>query len=99
MLFNSLPFILGFLPPVLLIYWLLARHDEVRLYFLLLTSVLFYGYWDWRFEPLLLGSVLFNWLAALALFRIRRKSLLIDCARLASERLARLEDPDFIDFA
>jgi hypothetical protein len=25
----------------------------------------------------------------------RRKSLLIDCARLASERLARLEDPDF----
>ena len=29
----------------------------------------------------------------------RRKALLIDCARLASERLARLEDPDFIDFA
>jgi hypothetical protein len=29
----------------------------------------------------------------------RRKSLLIDCTRLASERLARLEDPDFIDFA
>ena len=28
----------------------------------------------------------------------RRKSLLIDCARLASGRLARLEDPDFVDF-
>ena len=28
----------------------------------------------------------------------RRKSLLIDCARLASERLARLEDPDFAGF-
>lgn len=27
----------------------------------------------------------------------RRKALLIDCARLASERLARLEDPDFAD--
>lgn len=26
----------------------------------------------------------------------RRKALLIDCARLASERLARLEDPDFV---
>jgi hypothetical protein len=25
----------------------------------------------------------------------RRKSLLVDCARLASERLARLDDPDF----
>lgn len=29
----------------------------------------------------------------------RRKALLIDCARLASERLARLEDPDFVEFA
>jgi hypothetical protein len=29
----------------------------------------------------------------------RRKSLLIDCARLASERLARLHDPDFADVA
>lgn len=28
----------------------------------------------------------------------RRKSLLIDCARLVSERLARLNDPDFADF-
>jgi hypothetical protein len=27
----------------------------------------------------------------------RRKALLIDCARLASERLARLDDPDFIN--
>jgi hypothetical protein len=27
----------------------------------------------------------------------RRKSLLIECARLASERLARLEDPDFVE--
>lgn len=29
----------------------------------------------------------------------RRKSLLTDCARLASERLARREDPDFVDLA
>ena len=34
-----------------------------------------------------------------ALAAARRKSLLIDCARLASERLARLEDPDFVQFA
>lgn len=27
----------------------------------------------------------------------RRKALLVDCARLASERLARIEDPDFGD--
>lgn len=29
----------------------------------------------------------------------RRKALLIDCARLASERLSRLEDPEFVDLA
>ena len=29
----------------------------------------------------------------------RRKSLLTDCARLASERLARRDDPEFIDLA
>ena len=29
----------------------------------------------------------------------RRKSLLVDCARLAAERLARLQDPDFAGFA
>lgn len=29
----------------------------------------------------------------------RRKALLIDCARLASERLARLEDPDFVELS
>ncbi len=34
-----------------------------------------------------------------ALAAARRKSLLIDCARLASERLARLDDPDFADFS
>ena len=34
-----------------------------------------------------------------AMVAARRKSLLIDCARLASERLARLEDPDFVEFA
>jgi D-alanyl-lipoteichoic acid acyltransferase DltB (MBOAT superfamily) len=77
MLFNSIPFVLGFLPPVLFVYWLLARHDEFRLYFLLLASLVFYGYWDWRFEPLLLGSILFNWLAALAWFRFRRRLLLV----------------------
>jgi hypothetical protein len=31
-----------------------------------------------------------------AVVAARRKALLVDCARLASERLARLEDPDFV---
>jgi hypothetical protein len=34
-----------------------------------------------------------------AVVAARRKSLLIDCSRVASERLARLEDPEFGDLA
>jgi alginate O-acetyltransferase complex protein AlgI len=67
MLFNSFAFILGFLPPTLAGYWLLADHPAARLWWLLAASLLFYGYWDWRFVPLLIGSILVNWLA-IALF-------------------------------
>jgi len=74
MLFNSLPFLFGFLPPVLAIYWLLAARDEARLWFLLAASIVFYGYWDWRFLPLLLGSILLNWLIAELFFRSRRRA-------------------------
>jgi alginate O-acetyltransferase complex protein AlgI len=73
MLFNSLPFLFGFLPPVLAVYWALAHRDEPRLWFLLAASVVFYGYWDWRFLPLLLGSILVNWLIADAFFRSRQR--------------------------
>jgi alginate O-acetyltransferase complex protein AlgI len=75
MLFNSLPFILVFLPVVLLGYWSLAERETARLGFLLLASLVFYGYWDWRFEALLLGSVGFNWLFAEAFFRWRRAAI------------------------
>jgi len=75
MLFNSLPFILGFLPLVLLGYWFLARRDGPRLAFLLVASLIFYGYWDWRFEGLLLGSIGVNWLLAEAYFRSRNGAI------------------------
>jgi alginate O-acetyltransferase complex protein AlgI len=75
MLFNSLPFILGFLPAVLVGYWLLAGREEARLLFLLAASLVFYGYWDWRFEALLLGSIGVNWVFAEAYFRWRRAVL------------------------
>jgi len=75
MLFNSLPFLFGFLPPVLAVYWLLAHRDTARLWFLLAASVVFYGYWDWRFLPLLIGSILVNWLFAEAFFASGRRAL------------------------
>ncbi len=41
MLFNSFPFIFGFLPLALAGYWLLGGREAARLWFLLGASVLF----------------------------------------------------------
>jgi len=45
------------------------------------------------------GGEILRQAARRAVAPARRKALLIDCARLASERLARLEDPDFVELA
>lgn len=49
MVFNSIDFAL-FLPIVFLAYWFIFNHS-IRLQntFLLITSYIFYGWWDWRF--------------------------------------------------
>jgi len=64
MFFNSHVFLLGFLPPALIFYWLIPRREEVRIWYLIAISLIFYGYWDVSFVPLLIGSVLVNWFAA-----------------------------------
>src|SRR6266576_3240665 len=77
MLFNSFAFIFGFLPLALAGYWLLGGREAARLWFLLGASVLFYGYWDWHFAPLLIVSIVANWLAAEVFFAYRYRSILI----------------------
>jgi alginate O-acetyltransferase complex protein AlgI len=67
LLFNSYQFIAFFFPVVILVFYLLGSYRELRLGWLLLASLAFYAYWDVRFLPLLLCSVLFNWLIS---FRI-----------------------------
>ena len=77
MLFNSVAFILGFLPPVLAGYWLLAGYPIGRLWFLLAASLVFYAHSDWRYVPLLVGSIVLNWLAAELYFSQRRRLILV----------------------
>lgn len=72
MLFNSEVFILLFLPLSLGVYYALANRVELRLWALVLASLIFYSYWDIRFLPILLGSTLGNWLIAKAFARLRR---------------------------
>ncbi len=62
MLFNSLEFLVGFLPIVLLIYYLLPH--RVQNTFLVLASCFFYASWDWRFLlPLLVTTSIDYWAA------------------------------------
>ena len=77
MLFNSFIFLFAFLPVALLLHGLVERFKpEWRLSALLGLSLFFYGWWDWRFAPLLVGSVAVNWLVAQAFIRSGRDILI-----------------------
>lgn len=72
MLFNSFPFLLVFLPLALLMHWAVERFaPSWRLLLLAALSFAFYGYWDWRFVPLMALSILLNWWMAEAFIKSR----------------------------
>jgi alginate O-acetyltransferase complex protein AlgI len=77
MLFNSQAFILAFLPCVLLLYYAAAERRAMRQMVLVGASLVFYGWWDVRFVPLLAGLTLANWLVVRAYGRWRRDWLLV----------------------
>src|SRR5260370_15934822 len=61
MLFDS-PAYFIFLLPVVLIYW--GRDRCQRNVFLVVGSYFFYGWWDWRFLALMIGSTTMDFLIA-----------------------------------
>jgi D-alanyl-lipoteichoic acid acyltransferase DltB (MBOAT superfamily) len=73
MLFNSQTFIFLFLPLTLAGYYALAGSRTLRQAWMILASIGFYGYWDVRFVPLLLGLTMANWLIAQWFGRTGRK--------------------------
>lgn len=61
MLFNSLPFLLMFLPVSVMLYFYLGKTSgALAKATLALLSFVFYAYWDYRYLPLLLGSICLN---------------------------------------
>ncbi|MBL9114633.1 MAG: MBOAT family protein [Verrucomicrobiaceae bacterium] len=62
MLFNSFDFAV-FILLVWLLHWAVRTHAW-RKWILLSASLLFYGWWDWRFLPLLVGVSLMAWFCA-----------------------------------
>lgn len=74
MLFQSQVFVLFFLPIVFAGFWLLSRSAPTRLTWLILASLVFYGWWDYRFIPLILFHVFSAaWLANLAVTTGRKR--------------------------
>ncbi|MBI1237456.1 MAG: MBOAT family protein [Alphaproteobacteria bacterium] len=73
MLFNSFEFLFLFLPATLGVYYVLRRWvaHHAALVALTIASFVFYAWWDVRYLPLLLGSIIINHLFGLAIARWR----------------------------
>lgn len=77
MLFHSQVFLLTFLPATVFAYYRLAGHAHAREWLLVAASLLFYGWWDFRFIPLLVGQTVTSWLFAELYFRCPRKAVMV----------------------
>ena len=77
MLFNSYGFLLFFLPLALLLCAAADRWANLRTGVLIALSLGFYGYWNPIYLPLLAGSIVFNWLAALAFVRTKHPAIVV----------------------
>jgi alginate O-acetyltransferase complex protein AlgI len=80
MLFNSIDFAI-FLPLVFAIYWLLQKRGlATQNLFIVCSSYVFYGWWDWRFLGLIFFSTLVDYVVSLGLNKannpLLRKGLL-----------------------
>ena len=63
MLFNSVTFLVLFLPVSLLVYYLLGYFQmNAAKFWLVAVSFLFYGWWNPQFLTLLIISILFNYI-------------------------------------
>jgi alginate O-acetyltransferase complex protein AlgI len=62
MLFNSSEFLFGFLPVCLVGFYSLAKiNRQLAEGFLVLSSLVFYGWYNYQNIPLLVGSIVFNY--------------------------------------
>lgn len=67
MLFNT-PIFFVFLIVFLLFYGFVFLRHKPRIYFILVSSLVFYGTWNYRFIPLLVGSAVIDYFLAQAIY-------------------------------
>lgn len=73
MVFSSLQFVFLFLPAILVIIVLSRKHIYVQNLALVLASLLFYSFGDLNYTPLLISTILINWLIPRAFGTLKRK--------------------------
>lgn len=62
MLFNSIEFAI-FLPIVFILYWFVTNENlKIQNLLIVVSSYIFYGWWDWRFLSLIVFSTLVDYL-------------------------------------
>ncbi len=79
MLFNT-PIFFVFLIVFLLFYGFVFLRHKPRIYFILVSSLVFYGTWNYRFIPLLVGSAVIDYFLAQAIYNSdsqKRKKLFL----------------------
>ena len=69
MLFSSVPFLFYFLPAVLLVYFLVPKRAKNGV--LLLSSLVFYGWGEPRYLPVMLVSILQGYIFGRLIERFR----------------------------
>lgn len=76
MLFNSFLFILLFLPIIFTVYFYFnkKRWTEASKVFLVVSSLFFYSWWNPIYLPLMLGSIVFNYVLGTLLIKNRKHS-------------------------
>jgi alginate O-acetyltransferase complex protein AlgI len=67
MLFNSFEFLI-FFPIVFIVYWLLNKDLKKQNILLLISSYVFYAWWDWRFLSLIIISSFIDFTAGSKIF-------------------------------
>ena len=73
MLFNSIEFLL-FLPIVFVLYWFVFNKNLKRQNLLILvSSYLFYGWWDYRFLSLIVVSTVVDYIIGLNISTLSSK--------------------------
>ena len=68
MIFNSLEFIL-FILIVFFCYWFVFNNNlKIQNLFILFSSYIFYGWWDWRFLILIFFSTILDYFVGLKIY-------------------------------